>query len=616
MALDQERLEQAFERVRSFLVNEREPAGYWVGELSSSALSTATAVGALSILRKQGAAPEGADALIDAGLAWIGRQQNADGGWGDTDRSFSNISTTMLCRAAFHLAGAVAGAEEKLRRAVEYLDQRCGPGPANQAAAIRARYGKDRTFSVPILLTAALADLLPWSEVPPLPFELACFPQSWFRFLSLPVVSYALPALIALGQAIAYHRPSWNPLARGVRLAARSRSLAVLESIQPSSGGFLEATPLTSFVVMSLASMGKTDHPVVRRGVEFIRQSVRPDGSWPIDTNLSVWLTTLSINSLAAAGCLDELDNVDLLRPWLLEQQLRERHPYTGAAPGAWGWSHLSGSVPDCDDTPGALLALSHLPRDEETERAAHAGIRWVLDLQNRDGGWPTFCKGWTNLAFDRSGADLTAHALRALAVWSRRAGDESPPSFDPALSDRTAQQTRGTIVPRSPVSRAIERGLAYLQRTQRPDGSWLPLWFGNQHLPDDENPVYGTAKVLAAYRDLDQRESSPAQAGFSWLLKAQHADGSWGGPADGPGTIEETALAVDALDGEETASAIKAREHGLEWLVEEVLTDQYHKARPIGFYFAKLWYYEKLYPPIFTVAALGRALRKLSCRP
>ena len=27
----------------------------------------------------------------------------------------------------------------------------------------------------------------------------------------------------------------------------------------------------------------------------------------------------------------------------------------------------------------------------------------------------------------------------------------------------------------------------------------------------------------------------------------------------------------------------------------------------PIGFYFANLWYYEKLYPVIFTVAALER---------
>jgi squalene-hopene/tetraprenyl-beta-curcumene cyclase len=33
----------------------------------------------------------------------------------------------------------------------------------------------------------------------------------------------------------------------------------------------------------------------------------------------------------------------------------------------------------------------------------------------------------------------------------------------------------------------------------------------------------------------------------------------------------------------------------------------------PIGFYFAKLWYYEELYPVIFTVGALQRVGRLLN---
>ncbi len=39
-------------------------------------------------------------------------------------------------------------------------------------------------------------------------------------------------------------------------------------------------------------------------------------------------------------------------------------------------------------------------------------------------------------------------------------------------------------------------------------------------------------------------------------------------------------------------------------------------KPTPIGFYFAKLWYFEKLYPMIFTVAALGRRLSSLDDGP
>ena len=46
---------------------------------------------------------------------------------------------------------------------------------------------------------------------------------------------------------------------RLVRRMALGKSLAVLEHKQPASGGFLEAAPLTSFVVMNLAGTGRTD---------------------------------------------------------------------------------------------------------------------------------------------------------------------------------------------------------------------------------------------------------------------------------------------------------------------------------------------------------------------
>src|SRR4030088_1793974 len=93
-----------------------------------------------------------------------------------------------------------------------------------------------------------------------------------------------------------------------------------------------------------------------------------------------------------------------------------------------------------------------------------------------------------------------------------------------------------------------MRKALAFLTRYQRADGSWLPLWFGNQHAPNDENPTYGTARVLAAYRDLDMMGTMPARRGVSWLLAAQNADGGWGGAAGTPSSIEETALAVEIL--------------------------------------------------------------------
>ncbi|HMF20114.1 MAG TPA: prenyltransferase/squalene oxidase repeat-containing protein, partial [Gemmataceae bacterium] len=562
-----EALESAYQTALAALLAERHPNGYWVGELSTSALSTATAVAALSLLKKDLRHQEH-DALIQGGLAWLVANQNEDGGWGDTIKSFSNISTTMLCRAAFHISGTLHApsltlrAGESVSKAEKWLAERHGKTPEELAEAVRARYGKDRTFAVPILTTCALAGLVSWKEVQALPFELACFPQAWFRFLRLHVVSYALPALIAIGQAVFHHRKPWNPITRVIRALSRKRSLRVLERIQPSSGGFLEATPLTSFVTLSLAACGLADHPVARKGVQFLVNSVRPDGSWPIDTNLSTWVTTLSVNALAASTDLDEIKSKEKLTAWLTAQQYKVRHPYTGAAPGGWAWTPLSGGVPDADDSPGALLALSHLGCNMN-DAAIEAGLNWLFKLQNRDGGWPTFCRGWGFLPFDRSGCDLTAHATRAICSWARIRKVSIYTEFNvkPRLGEMTPNQRRLFWK----LFWSIPHAVNYLAKTQRPDGSWLPLWFGNQHAPDDENPTYGTARVLAAYRDLDMMNSVPARRGITWLVGIQNADGGWGGAAKTPSSIEETALAVEILldAGPDAAEAVNK---GLAW--------------------------------------------------
>jgi squalene-hopene/tetraprenyl-beta-curcumene cyclase len=541
--------------------------------------------------------------------------------------------------------------------------------------------------------------------------------------------------------------------------------------MQPDSGGYLEATPLTAFVVMSLASIyrsprapreemgppssrdvapeGGTDcisrsemPTVIREGVKFLINSIRPDGSWPIDTNLATWNTTLAINALAGAGedlarvfgrravdneymratriALVNLPGSEIVRgtardsqasaaqtasdalEWLLSCQHRIRHPFTGADAGGFGWSDLSGAVPDADDTPGALLAIAnrgHQWNSELDEEGAFNALEgtwssaalWLLNLQNRDGGWPTFCRGWGKLPFDRSGTDLTAHVIRAIN-W-RRPWDPYAVGF---LRDR--------------IHRAITHGLKFIRRAQHPDGSWSPLWFGNQDHPEEDNPVYGTAKVLMAYRDLGLMDSPEAQRGVEWLVGNQNADGGWGsgvwrkagelkssncklqiadcetasgeaarnaepvtqsgveseglvtGSATGshpvPGTqysvlstgqddampvqsqlpnpqsqiasnpkskiqnlkssVEETALAVEALLAACPRNATEgvpysAVARGLAWLIERVEAGQHRQPAPIGFYFAKLWYYERLYPLTFTVAALGRACRQFA---
>ena len=355
--------------------------------------------------------------------------------------------------------------------------------------AIRQVYGDDRTFAVPILMNCGLAGIVAWEGIPDLPFELAVFPHRWYKLLRLQVVSYALPALIAIGLLIDRKNPPRSLLRRLLRRIITRRVLEKLRHIQPEHGGFLDATPLTSFVAMGLIPLYGPQHEVAGKCLEFLRQSQRADGSWPIDTNLSVWLTTAAVAALAAAG---ELQRIDCERTaaWIAGQQRQVCHPYTRAAPGGWPWTHLAGGVVDGDDTSGAILALDALGRRENIP----AGVRWLLDLQNRDGGWPTFCRGWGKLPFDKSSPDLTAHALRAICC-----------------ADSTTYPQRRR--------RAIRQGLLYLRQTARPDGSWVPLWFGNQQSPGHTNPVLGTSRVLRALELFDP-QGPEAVRGLQYLLR------------------------------------------------------------------------------------------------
>ena len=593
--IDRNRLESAYLTAREALLAERNAEGFWVGELSSSALAGAVACIALHLIDKDRHA-----GTIRKGMDWLIATQNPDGGWGDTTKSFSNISTSMLIRAAFAVCDATHPTIETLEK---YLDEKCGKSQAERAEAIRNRYGTDRTFSVPILMTSALAGLIPWHEVPRLPFEAAALPQSWYRFARMPVVSYALPALIAIGQCIHHHRPSWNPFTEFTRWLTAKRTQRVLQRIQPSSGGYLEATPLTAFVCMSLQSLPASKrtaaaNDVLRAGERFLIDSMRPDGSWPIDTNLSIWVTTLSVNALASGDDLKSLPDKQKTIDWLLDQQLKEVHPYTGAAPGGWGWSHCPGSVPDCDDTPGAVIALRNLGYEGP---AIERGQKWIMNLQNRDGGFPTFCKGWGKLPFDRSGADLTAHAMRAIGLHKGH-------------------------------SRLHFKAFKFLEEVESPERGWYPLWFGNQHIDNYEwNWTYGTSRVIKAYFDCHQMNDGSCIDASINLIRQQNSDGGWGGDCYKDATqssVEETAIAFESLvlavkvysrtidpffrEAFEPNELNARIQRALEWLIAAVESGRFREPAPIGFYFAKLWYFEKLYPLIFTVAALGAARRYL----
>ncbi|MEM9826499.1 MAG: prenyltransferase/squalene oxidase repeat-containing protein, partial [Planctomycetota bacterium] len=604
---------------------------------------------------------------IRDGMAWLSQAQNDDGGFGDTDLSHSNIATSYLVLAAHSLAQETVGpieidetttrdsesnpdaaarrglhdstgklAVDRLQRYIETVGGQ---------AALTKRYGKDKTFVVPIRTTLAIAGRLPWREVSQLPFELAAVPASWYRLVRMPVVSYAIPALVAIGWVRHCKAPTFFLPWRWLRSCVKRRVLGVLRFMQPASGGYLEATPLTSFVLMSLAEADLAQHAVAKSAIQFLLDSALDDGSWPIDTDLATWVTSLAVEALAADPDDNGLWCNEKLVDWHLNCQHVQPHPLSGARPGGWGWTDLSGAVPDGDDTPAAIIAAAvfqkHMPgKSKALAAATDRGLQWLAKLQNRDGGYPTFCRGWGRLPFDRSSVDLTAHAMRA----QRSAGGTGD----------AMRRGDGSI---------DKSAIRYLQKQQAGDGSFLPLWFGNQDGHDDENPIYGTSRVLMAAEDLPEDLVDRAT---SFLLNQQNADGGWGG---GPSvtryhqrlddeiasatntalnnstnnsksnhpivsTIEETALAIEALahvarlrgghqqifrsksansasTGAATTNRLPAAIiSGVGFLDRMVELERHRLAWPIGFYFAKLWYHERLYPLLFATRALGEVLR------
>lgn len=531
--------------LKQFILSHRREDGFIEGRLSSSAVSTAVACVALDL-------HGGHDEAVSAGRQWLLAHHDPDGLYGDSPESPANLTATFLAYSALRNSHAdhVREAEAYLNKTFDGLDF------DHVRAGLLKEYGRDLTFSVPLLALAAASGFFSdaadaWRRMPNFPFEAAVLPESWFKYLNLPVVSYAIPALICVGLAQLKHRPN------KLRALAVKKALRVLVEKQPEDGGFLEAAPLTGFCVICLCAAGLCEHSAARLAVNFLTETQRADGSWPIDRDLRLWTTSLALDALAPT--LSEEEKA-FYRARILAAQTKTVHPFTRSEPGGWAWTTHSGGVPDADDTSAALIALHGL--GEPASDAVCRGITWLLNLQNSDGGIPTFCKGWGKLPFDRSCPDISAHAYKAFSLYEN--------GLLPVLKRR--------------VVRAKKRIERYLQRVQRPDGSFVPLWFGDQTNPAKEAPAYGSAVVLS---HLDGENLPFLEKTREYLRSTRGADGLWG-------TICVSARCAAALklDGA--------------FLKPYAVHPEALPAEPIGLYFAHLWYSEELYAPVFLAKAVG----------
>jgi squalene-hopene/tetraprenyl-beta-curcumene cyclase len=285
---------------------------------------------------------------------------------------------------------------------------------------------------------------------------------------------------------------------------------------------------------------------------------------------------------------------------WLLEEEIRGpgdwqvRRP--DLTPAGWAFEFDNDGYPDVDDTAEVVLALRRvaLPDGRPSAAASARAISWLAGMQSRDGGWG---------AFD---ADNTRRLVTKLPFC------DFGEVIDPPSADVTAHTVEALSLAGLAGSKPVRRGVAWLLRSQEPDGSWFGRWGANY--------VYGTGAVVPALIAAGVLPGKPAiRRAVDWLISHQNADGGWGEDlrsysdqrfaGRGESTASQTAWALLALVAAGGEEAMRSAARGAVWLAETQLPDgSWDEPQFTGTGFPGDFYINyHLYRQVFPVSALGR---------
>jgi squalene-hopene/tetraprenyl-beta-curcumene cyclase len=195
--------------------------------------------------------------------------------------------------------------------------------------------------------------------------------------------------------------------------------------------------------------------------------------------------------------------SIDRGRAWAVGMRSRD---------GGWGafdadnTSQLPRRLPFCDfgavtDPPSADVTAHMIEMLGVTGRAhepeCRDGVRWLLRAQEPDGSW--FGRWGANYVY---GTGAAVPALVAAGV--------------------------------SPVHPAIRRAVAWLQSVQNADGGWgedLRSYRDDSWRGRGESTASQTAWALLALLAAGERESAAVVRGVDWLVRSQRDDGTWDEP-------------------------------------------------------------------------------------
>jgi squalene-hopene/tetraprenyl-beta-curcumene cyclase len=225
---------------------------------------------------------------------------------------------------------------------------------------------------------------------------------------------------------------------------------------------------------------------------------------------------------------------------------------------------------------------------------AVERGLRWLMSMQNRDGGWA---------AFDR---DINRDVLTKVPFADHNA------MLDPSCPDITARVLEALGHHGYGIDNAhVERAIAFIEKTQDPRGCWIGRW--------GVNYIYGTWQVLQGLRKIGHDMHSPmVRRAVAWLESVQQDCGGWGESCasyddpslagQGTPTASQTAWALLGLLAahEEDSPTVK---RGIEYLVHTQQNDgTWQEKEFTGTGFPKVFYLKyHLYSLYFPLMALAR---------
>jgi len=332
-----------------------------------------------------------------------------------------------------------------------------------------------------------------------------------------------------------------------LRQRAIDAALAFTEERLNGEDGMGAIYPPMANIVMMYDALGKgPDFPpraVTRKGIEKLLV-IGEHEAYCQPCVSPVWDTALTCHALAEAGGAETLEKMKQGLDWLKPRQVLDlKGDWAAKAPdvrpGGWAFQYNNDYYPDLDDTAVVVMAMDRARRasgSKDYDTAIVRGREWIEGLQSRDGGWAAF--DVNNLEYYLNNIPFSDHGAL----------------LDPPTEDVTARciSMLAQLGETAETSKVVADGIAFLRRTQLPEGSWYGRW--------GLNYVYGTWSVLCALNAAGVSHQDPMiRKAADWLLSIQNGDGGWGEDAvsyrldykgfeGAPSTSSQTAWALLGL--------------------------------------------------------------------